>query len=245
MSPAPYGRVAGPVIQRSLKRAQGVAVPVSSTFPFSPMSLSPAVWLDAADLSTITESSGAVSSWADKSGNGRTVTQATPAAMPTTGANTQNGLNVLTFDGGDSLLSAAFTQTQPVQIFAVGRNTSAAGTNRQLIGNDSTTPTIYVDSSTNRIFAGTVLNSGNATDTVCHSFTATYNGTTSTLRKDRVQIASGNAGTSGYASKRLIIGGPSTFGWVGEVAEVLLFPLVLSNANQDRVETYLHNKWGL
>jgi hypothetical protein len=66
---------------------------------FSPLDLSPDLWLDAADTATITESSGAVSQWNDKSGNGRNFTQSTGAAQPTTGTRTQNGLNVLDFDG--------------------------------------------------------------------------------------------------------------------------------------------------
>lgn len=73
---------------------------------FSPLDLSPQAWYDASDTSTITQSGGAVSQWNDKSGNGRNVTQSTAAAQPGTGAITQNGLNVLTFDGGDRLVAA-------------------------------------------------------------------------------------------------------------------------------------------
>lgn len=73
---------------------------------FSPLDLSPQAWYDASDTSTITQSGGAVSQWNDKSGNGRHVTQATAARQPGTGAVTQNGLNVLTFDGGDWMSAA-------------------------------------------------------------------------------------------------------------------------------------------
>lgn len=76
---------------------------------FSPLSLSPALWLDASDAATITSSGGSVSEWRDKSGNGRTVTQGTSTAQPTTGTATQNGLNVLSFDGGDSLGNATLS----------------------------------------------------------------------------------------------------------------------------------------
>lgn len=48
---------------------------------WSPIQLSPALWLDAADSSTITIATG-VSQWNDKSGNGRNVSQSTPAAQP-------------------------------------------------------------------------------------------------------------------------------------------------------------------
>jgi hypothetical protein len=64
---------------------------------FSPLDLSPALWLDASDTATITASSGAVSQWDDKSGNARHAVQATGSLQPTTGADTQNSLNVLTF----------------------------------------------------------------------------------------------------------------------------------------------------
>lgn len=42
---------------------------------WSPLAASPALWLDANDSATITQSSGNVSQWADKSGNIRNATQ--------------------------------------------------------------------------------------------------------------------------------------------------------------------------
>ena len=69
------------------------------------------VWLDAADTATITSSGGAVSQWTDKSGNAYAFTQATTAYKPQDGAATQNGKNVLVFDGTDSLKSTAAAST--------------------------------------------------------------------------------------------------------------------------------------
>jgi hypothetical protein len=63
---------------------------------FNPAALSPVLWLDASDTSTITESSGAVSQWNNKGTLGN-FTQATGALQPTTGATTLNGLNVMDF----------------------------------------------------------------------------------------------------------------------------------------------------
>lgn len=56
------------------------------------------LWLDADDASTITESSGSVSQWNDKSGNDNHAT-ATGTAQPTTGTRTIGGKNGLDFDG--------------------------------------------------------------------------------------------------------------------------------------------------
>jgi len=83
-----------------------VRYPTANATPFTPLDLAPALWLDASDTATITAASGSVSQWDDKSGNGRNVTQGTAAAQPTTGAATLNGLNVLSFDGGDRLISS-------------------------------------------------------------------------------------------------------------------------------------------
>jgi hypothetical protein len=64
---------------------------------FTPLDLSPALWLDAADTSTITASGSSVSQWNDKSGNARHFIQSTAASQPTTGTATLNGRNVLVF----------------------------------------------------------------------------------------------------------------------------------------------------
>ncbi len=55
------------------------------------------LWLDASDVSTITDTGGLVDQWNDKSTAGNNFT-GTGNERPTTGASTQNGLNVLTFD---------------------------------------------------------------------------------------------------------------------------------------------------
>ena len=91
---------------------------------FSPVDLNLAAWYDASDTASITESGGAVSQWNDLSGNGRHAVQSTAGAKPGTGAASQNGLNVLTFDGGDGLLYDAGSDVvdlSPVTIFIVGR----------------------------------------------------------------------------------------------------------------------------
>ena len=67
--------------------------------------LNPALWLDASDASTITQSGGAVSQWADKSGNNRDATQTDGSLKPTYTLSSMNGQDVLTFDGSDDHLN--------------------------------------------------------------------------------------------------------------------------------------------
>lgn len=87
--------------------SNAVSASVSSYSPWTPLALQPRLWLDASDLTTITDSGGAVSEWRDKSGNGYAFTQATSTSQPTTGTVTLNSLNTIAFDGGDSLVSTA------------------------------------------------------------------------------------------------------------------------------------------
>lgn len=56
-------------------------------------------WWDASDTATISNVSGGCSQWNDKSGSGFHATQGTAGSRPATGSRTQNGLNVLDFDG--------------------------------------------------------------------------------------------------------------------------------------------------
>jgi len=69
------------------------------------------VWLDASDTGTITQSGGAVSQWTDKSANAYAFTMATAAYKPSTGVDTQNAKNVLTYGQNDTLLSTAAAST--------------------------------------------------------------------------------------------------------------------------------------
>ena len=84
----------------------GISIPGTSGLvqaAFSPLDLSPVLWLDASDTSTITETGGAVSQW-DNKGSLGDFTQGTAAVQPTSGATTKNGLNVIDF-ADDHLIS--------------------------------------------------------------------------------------------------------------------------------------------
>jgi len=92
--------------QNQRKRVPGSLVANWVNF-WNPAELSPDLWLDATDASTITESSGSVSQWASKDGGNKLFTQGTASAQPATGTTTFNGLNVIKFDGNDRLGSTA------------------------------------------------------------------------------------------------------------------------------------------
>lgn len=92
-----------------------------SSSTWTPAEITTALWLDAADASTVTTVSGAVSQWDDKSGNGRNATQIAAGNRPAYTSGGLNSLNVLTLDGTDDWLSLPDT-TNPTgsnAVFAV------------------------------------------------------------------------------------------------------------------------------
>jgi hypothetical protein len=95
---------------------------------FNPKSIpNLALWLDAADSSTITTSTG-VSVWADKSGNSRNATQSTGGKQPNY-SNQINGKNVVRFLGTDDTMqigaNAAFNANSQTLIIVARQTTSA------------------------------------------------------------------------------------------------------------------------
>ncbi len=66
--------------------------------------LSPALWIDFADSSTVTTSGGDITQVTDKSGNGNTYSQATSTFRPAYISSAYNGRNVARFDGTNDFL---------------------------------------------------------------------------------------------------------------------------------------------
>jgi hypothetical protein len=87
---------------------------------WNPSMIQTALWLDAADASTVTTVSGAVSQWNDKSGNARHVSQATAGSRPTYSASGLNSKPTIDFDGtNDFLKNASFEPAGALSLFLV------------------------------------------------------------------------------------------------------------------------------
>jgi len=111
---------------------------------WTPAAISTALWLDAADSSTLFDAvsggssvvaDGAVARWADKSGSGRNATQATLEARPLRKVASLNGKDVLQFDGSNDFFSVSgldiFRNVPGVTAFAV-RKLDATGSDRTI-----------------------------------------------------------------------------------------------------------------
>jgi hypothetical protein len=100
---------------------------------FDPRSISGlALWLDAADASTITLNGSSVSQWNDKSGNNRHFSQSSATWQPAYWTAAINGRNALAFDGVNDRIGRvndAWAYNYPVAVFAVFRATSGVWAN--------------------------------------------------------------------------------------------------------------------
>lgn len=71
---------------------------------WTPTQITTALWLDAADASTITLNGSTVSQWSDKSGNGNHAVNATASSQPTYETTGFNNRPALSFDNTDDFL---------------------------------------------------------------------------------------------------------------------------------------------
>ena len=76
-----------------------------------PAGITPTVWLDAADATTITLNGSTVSQWTDKSTNGYVFSQGTAANQPTLISSGLNSKNTISWGGNDKLDSTANAAT--------------------------------------------------------------------------------------------------------------------------------------
>jgi len=232
---------------------------------FTPLELSPALWLDASDTSTITEVAGAVSQWDDKSGNGNDVTQGTAAAQPTTGTRTQNSLNVLDFDGDDSLNAGnkfnVLTGGLTIMIVAAFDNASGAGglvSKNQGAGNGDFA--LVRQSANDKMSALLRSNSPQFAEqsTVFSSTSATIHGYR--LRRDTTDglqvwqngafVASENtSGTTSLSSTNnflIGVGGQTTVNMLdGFIAEIVVVQSGITDTQMADLNEYLRNKWAV
>jgi hypothetical protein len=124
---------------------------VSSTIPgeasslVSPLTYSPALWLDSQDISTLTLSSNRVSQWNDKSGNGINFTQGDGARQPLyENSSAMSNKPSVYFDGARCMDRTGYqlfsTNSSPVTMFFATRQLLTANQNFYFTWNVSTSP---------------------------------------------------------------------------------------------------------
>lgn len=225
-----------------------VTVSSADAQPWTPAAITTAIWLDAADSSTITLNGSTVSEWRDKSGNARHATQGVAASQPTLNE------KFITFDGSNDFLACpAFTLSQPTSLFLVARVHTLAG-ERTIINQQ------YGD--TARPWQHYVNASGQLRDWRVNSYVSGITANT-WFQAGQIQSATnvvdawrdgvtGTRGTMGTAypsNVAIYIGKEQSFGplgWMdGDFAEMILVLGAVDTASRQRIEGYLAHKWGL
>lgn len=213
---------------------------------WTPADITTALWYDASDSSTITESSGSVSQWDDKSGGSKNLVQALGGSQPTTDlvAAELNGLNTIRFDGTESMAESTKTNTTPFTRFLVYRDRAADGT---IIysAQSGNAFNLYVPSGVLAANNGTDLSSGiNPTSAQEIISAVTFGGVSSEIFVDGDSKATGTTGTNsetGFTIGGWYNGGANADIDVAEIIDVE----GISTANREKVEGYLAHKWGL
>jgi hypothetical protein len=208
-----------------------------------------ALWLDAADSSTITLNGSTVSSWADKSGNGNIVTQATSANQPTYVTNVVNGNPVLRFNGTSHVLQkTSFTSlgTNSVSFWLVERNLSNSGGGAPFSFNSGPNNGIVFQNNNGlQPLPNSVPYTSSVARIVFYNRTNTgsgdsgyLNGTVVSIRDDNT---TGTYGTTFAVGMRIL----STIYTSGDICEILIFIGMPTVSERQQVEGYLAHKWGL
>lgn len=214
----------------------------STAAPFSPTDIASLVsWHDATDAATISDTSGFVDSWTDKSGNGNTFSS-TGTNRPTTASRTQNSLNVLDFDGGDHMVMASFgLESQVNTLYVAGVFDTTAGSQYMVDGIDVSNRNGLLITSTNFTALAGSFGTYGAADTSFHIFKVEFNGASTVFGVDGSD-STVNAGTQG--TNGLTIGKAYNliFPMNGAIGEILFFNAALSAGDETNIETYL-SRW--
>ena len=241
-------------------RRTTLAAGVADSGPFAPSDINGlSLWLDASDSDTITLSGSDVTTWADKSGAGNTVTAA--SNRPSIAVAQQNGLDGIFFDTNEWLTKASPSTSMMgnVTVFFVVENESNTA-DRVLcsIGGLTTDLSWEVTKSTSYQFRayssinGVAFNAMVSSTNVCPIAAGAlygyfYHGAADADLFWDGGTVSGTANTKNVTSADFVIGGnePYWSDWYGYAYEFLVYDSILSAANQSAVVAYLEEKWGL
>lgn len=227
-----------------------------------------AQWLDATEPSTITTVTG-VSSWVDKSGNGKTMTQATGTKQPLYSSTGMGALPGLTFNGtAHSLGGSSFAYNQgQASVFAVTKAVAGAGRYLYSEGRNAAASNVsyspFITSATNTITA-TIVNNANGND-----LNSPVTSTTISDNTIRFSLAEDNGvsyytytngtpqsqaafnytrGTSTVTTSRIgarFRNNAEASYFSGVLGEFIIINGVLSNSQRQKLEGYAAHKWGV
>lgn len=199
---------------------------------------------------------GFVRTWYDQSGNGNNASQTNTSLQPQIVASSAliitDGTPGLRFavdnTNGDIHLSlGAFTQSQPISVFAAANRASAL--DRQVLytnGDGSFLMTGHVEANV-RIAAGTIVEYQIAATTGKQLHTGIFDGASSVAAFNGA-ATTGDAGANGIATGSRISGFLPTlnnvYQWIGSIYELIIYPSNQST-NRAAIETNINAHYGI
>jgi len=218
------------------------------------------LWLDAADTSSMSFSSGSnISQWRDKSGLNNHATSYNTPVLTANAINTYQAVATPTtqyFLGGTSITGTTLT------VFSVAQTTRAQpniATDQRLVSLADATNADYADprfaiglfnqgtSSTISTYRVGPIAGSTITQNAPFQAVSKYDGTNGFLWKDGISGGS-NASTGTFGITKYSVGNqanPTGEYWNGAIGEVLIYNIALSDPQRQKVEGYLASKWGL
>jgi hypothetical protein len=218
---------------------------------WNPSMIQTALWLDAADASSITLASGAVSQWNDKSGNARHATQSTTNSRPSYSSTGFNSLPGVTFDGVDDNMLHGCTQSGQYTLIAVYKVNSAQTGFRGVFNvgpANNSGGTMLVARTTSSFvgsFGGVELNSTAAYANGQSLIAIIEDDNGSAIKSFWINGAQSGTFTNNPEGQSGTVGGILSQYAAITMAECLAIPSVASTSTRQRIEGYLAHKWGL
>jgi len=238
---------------------------------WNPSMITTALWLDAADASTVTTVSGAVSQWNDKSGNGRNCSQGNASLRPVYGSSAVNGRNAVEFSVAsaaghylDGLSATAFSLINRSIFYVIEETTAATSPGVFVLapntGHDyDRTDALAIEP---RLIVGSVslsyltsLGGSISTPFTPRLFTEIKSAGTGTLSTNGGQFSATDSSFTEFSSssaRGYLLGGRFIGGVIsagnrlrGRIAEIIYVDSTVSLDTQQRIEGYLAHKWGL
>lgn len=231
------------------------------TRPFRPIDISScSLWLDAADYSTFTFSSGSnISQWRDKSINGSIGdTQVTTGVSPTLTQSAQNNLPAVSFTGGARISygNILTLNNNKIYIFSVANITGSGGTVISKGRLNSTIGSFGLFRDTDKLYMG-VTPSGSTSyaiisdiSTNTRLLSGSWDRSTLRLFRDGTNVASTSVVNSttltgtGEVWVGGLIGFPADY-LNGRIMEVVVYIGDMTTIQQQQLEGYLTAKWGI
>ncbi|GAA2357762.1 hypothetical protein Cme02nite_33590 [Catellatospora methionotrophica] len=224
------------------------AVNVIGVNPCAAPAAGSVVWLRAD--TGVTTSAGKVTNWADQSGTGHHASMPVAARQPSLVGAVVNGKPVVRF-GGSQSLSLVTVNPTTFTVFVVGKNTKPTETYSMILGpgGDNANNQLRWENGTQALVYGsngipaTTSTVGNTR--VFHDLVVRYDGATLRVYRDGTLYTSTPVAASGGWSINQIGAYYSSSFMQGDLAELLVYPSGLSDADRVATQNYLKSKYAL